>query len=79
MPATGAATTARPVTTPTIRPAVPSPKAAAVVEVDHLEGEDRAPADVVQEDPDLDDPELAREAERQPLGEIVIVQRSTQH
>jgi hypothetical protein len=49
------------------------------VEVDHLEGEDRPPADVVQEDPELDDPELAREPQLKPLDEIVIVQISIKH
>src|SRR5262249_16030703 len=37
-------------------------EAAPVVEVDHLEGQHGAPAEVVEEDPGLDDPELPGQA-----------------
>src|SRR5262249_61488122 len=51
-------------------------EAAPVVEVDHLEGQDGAPAEVVEEDPGLDDPELARQAVREAPESYVTVQRS---
>ena len=36
-------------------------------------------ARIQEEDPELDDPELTREPEREPSREIVIVQRSIKH
>ena len=66
-PATGAATTARPVTSPDDETGDPEAEAAALVEVDDLERQDGAPAEVVQEDPGLDDPEVGREPEGEPL------------
>jgi hypothetical protein len=39
------------------------------VEIDDLEREDGTPTECVQEDPDLDDPKLARQAEAQPPAE----------
>jgi hypothetical protein len=51
----------------------PEAEAARIVQVDHLERQDGAPAQVVQEDPDLDDPELAGQAKREPPRAQAIV------
>jgi hypothetical protein len=55
-------------------------QAAPFVQVDQLERHHRAPAEVVQEDPGLHDPELPGQAERELLDcrrpQYVIVQRS---
>jgi hypothetical protein len=51
-------------------------EASALVEVDDLERHHAAPAEVVQEDPRLDDPEVPRQIDAQEPTEFVIVQWS---
>ena len=66
-PATGLVTTATPVTSPDDETGNAEVEAPPVVQVDDLEREDGAVPEHVEEDADLDDPHLAREAEGQPV------------
>ena len=78
-PARGASTTATPVIEADDESGDAQAESATVVQIDDLERQDGAVADVVQEDPEYDEPATRAESEAESPQELVIVQISPIH